>query len=449
MPKVISAEAVRVGAAIRGARCAARMTQADLGALCGYSGSAVSRIESGELQPGWEVLARILDLLGVPRSIVEGHPTGGSTRPVGVGSLPEMPGRTRLSGRAEPREDAVRRRELIAGAVGAGAALALGAGAGRAQAAPDPQDAIERALFQPQTAAPMSLPDLGAALGRARADFRAARYAALGDKLPGLLAGAHATRDAARGIALEQAEAALARAYVLAAELAVKYHQGAAWAAADRSLTAARASGDPVVLGESARLLAITMRRAGRARGATVFLARTAQDLDGQSGDEALAVRASLLMTAAYSAAQARDRSTAEALMDEAETATARVPQDRALPLFTVDASPAQADLYRIGVATVLGVPERGVKYAGRIDARRLPTRERRARYYTDTARMWHALGEDRRAFGALRAVEHVAPEEVRRPGLRALTQDLAYGPIGGMPQVVAFAQRTGALQGA
>jgi hypothetical protein len=62
---------------------------------------------------------------------------------------------------------------------------------------------------------------------------------------------------------------------------------------------------------------------------------------------------------------------------------------------------------------------------------------------------MWHALGEDRRAFGALRAVEHVAPEEVRRPGLRALTQDLAYGPIGGMPQVVAFAQRTGALQGA
>lgn len=351
----------------------------------------------------------------------------------------------------------MRRREFMAGAVGVGAALAVGPGASQARAAApvafgDPQDAIERALFQPETAAPLRIETLAAQLGQSRADFRGARYVQLGDTLPGLISGATATRDAARGSMLDQAEAALARAYVLAAELAVKYHGGAAWAAADRALTAARASGDPVVLGEAARMLAITMRRAGRAQGAFEFLVRTAGSLDAERGDatpEAVAVRASLLMTAAYSAAQAHQRGTADTLMDAAEEAAGRVPQDRALPLFTVDSSPAQVDLYRVGVATALGVPEQGVKYAARINPSRLPTRERRARYWTDTARMWHALGEERRAFGALRAIEQIAPEEVRRPGLRALTQDLVYGPSGGAPEIVAFARRTGAMQGA
>jgi transcriptional regulator with XRE-family HTH domain len=430
------------------------MTQAQVGAECGYSPSGISRIESGELLPSWPVLVQFADLVGLPRQALECHSGGRPQQAVGV---PEQVGQVQRTSVADrPMEgDAVRRREFVAGALGVGAALAVGPGSSPAQAAVpvgDPQDAIERALFQPETAAPMRIETLTAQLGRGRADFRGARYVQLGDTLPGLIAGATATRDAARGSMLDQAEAALARAYVLAAELAVKYHQGAAWAAADRALTAARASGDPVVLGEAARMLAITMRRAGRAQGATDFLIRIASSLDAERGDaaaEAVAVRASLLMTAGYSAAQAHQRGTADSLMDAVEEAAVRVPQDRALPLFTVDASPAQVDLYRVGVATSLGVPEQGVKYAARINPSRLPTRERRARYYTDTARMWHALGEERRAFGALRAIEQIAPEEVRRPGLRALTQDLVYGPSGGAPEIVAFARRTGALQGA
>ena len=61
---------------------------------------------------------------------------------------------------------------------------------------------------------------------------------------------------------------------------------------------------------------------------------------------------------------------------------------------------------------------------------------------------MWHALGDSQRTFTALLSVERVAPQEVRRPALRALTADLLYGP-GTVPGLREFAQRTGALAGA
>jgi len=77
----------------------------------------------------------------------------------------------------------------------------------------------------------------------------------------------------------------------------------------------------------------------------------------------------------------------------------------------------------------------------------RLPTAERRARFGTDAARMWHALGDRRHTFSALLGVERAAPEEVRRPALRALTADLLYGP-GALAGLREFAHRTGAVAG-
>ncbi|MGW2547066.1 helix-turn-helix domain-containing protein, partial [Kitasatospora sp. NPDC001574] len=47
------------GAAVRAARAARRWSQAQLGAKCGYSASAVSRIEAGIMQPSPESLDRI------------------------------------------------------------------------------------------------------------------------------------------------------------------------------------------------------------------------------------------------------------------------------------------------------------------------------------------------------------------------------------------------------
>lgn len=58
---------------------------------------------------------------------------------------------------------------------------------------------------------------------------------------------------------------------------------------------------------------------------------------------------------------------------------------------------------------------------------------------------MWHALRDGRQTLAALRHVEHEAPQEVRRPALRALTADLLYAPARA-PGVREFAARTGAI---
>ncbi|MFI2434715.1 XRE family transcriptional regulator [Streptomyces sp. NPDC018693] len=333
----------------------------------------------------------------------------------------------------------MRRRELLTGVMAAGATAVVGASPASAVTPPDD---LELSLFRLPQAAPMPLPRLVGQISAARRDFGATEYTRLGHVLPGLIASAEATRDASAGRAREEASVALARAYVLAAELATKQHSDAAWVAADRALSAARSSGIPVAVGEASRVLAIAMRRSGRSSAAVHLLTKEAADLDANR-DHTGAVRTTLLLTGAYSAAAGRDRSTALSLLEEAEQEADRRP---AVPgLFTVQATRTQVDAYRISVLNVLGTPDEAVKAAARLDVSHLPTPERRARAWTDVARTWNALGDSRQTFAALRQVEQEAPQEVRRPALRALTAGLLYGPtqVEGLRE---FAARTGAL---
>ncbi|EXU66242.1 transcriptional regulator [Streptomyces sp. PRh5] len=421
---------VDIGSILRGARCAARLTQAQVGQACGYSASAVPRIESGRMRLDHAALVRFAAFLNLPLDRLIATPVPGGPMVDTV----ECP-----SG----EEDAVRRRELLTGALAAGATAVVGAAPAGAASGPfDPAVGLEDALFRLPSAAPVPPARLVQQAAAARSDFCAARYTSLGRALPGLLAAASATRDASSGRAREQAGMVLARAYVLAAELALKQHNDAAWVAADRALTAARASGHPVPIGESSRVLAITMRRSGRCPAAVRLLTQEAADLDvGRSSTGA--VRTTLLLTAAYTAATSRDRATALGLLGEAQEETER---RQAVPgLFTVDASRTQVDVYRIGVLNALGTPDEGVKVAARLNIDRMLTAERRARAWTDTARMWHALGDHPQTFAALRKVEQEAPQEARRPAVRALTADLLYLPAR-VPGVREFAARTGAL---
>ncbi|MFJ4679054.1 XRE family transcriptional regulator [Kitasatospora sp. NPDC088783] len=328
----------------------------------------------------------------------------------------------------------MRRRTLFTGAVAAGAALALPRTAAAAGRESEPYDAtpdIERLLFTPPVPQQLPLTALQRSLAAARARFTTAAYHELGTALPDLIAAAEALRGSCTGRERELANAATARGYVLATELAAKTHSDLAWATADRAVQAAQLSGEPAVVGEAVRVLAITMRRAGRPAAAVDLLRRTADDLDTRPGPAARAVAATLWMTAAYTAACNHDASSAHDLMTGAAEAVDRLPTG--LPpqqLYTVDATPAQADLYRIGIHTALGHPDLAVRYAARIDPAVLPTAERRARLGTDTARMWHALGDGPRTLAALQFVERVAPEEVRRPALRSMVTALVYAPM-------------------
>ncbi|WP_327322549.1 helix-turn-helix domain-containing protein [Streptomyces sp. NBC_01210] len=417
-----------LGALIRGARNALRLTQEQLGLAVGYSASAISRIEGNKMRLDADVVPLMSKALGIPPGRLSGAavPEGPAIATVATGWMPD-------------EEDAVRRRELLTGALAAGATAIVGTGTAAALPAVD----LEDVLFRLPSAEPVPLANLTSQTGLARQAFTAARYNDLGRAMPGLLATAEATKNAASGRLRQQASAVLARAYVLAAELASKQHSDAAWVAADRALSAARASGMSVPVGEASRVLAITMRRSGRWSSAVHLLTGQAAELDTTQARTA-AVRSTLLLTAAYSAATGQDRTTALALLDEADEDVERRPEAPS-GLFTVEATRAQVDVYRIGVLNSLGTPDEGVKIAADLNIDLMPTAERRARAWTDTARMWHALGDGQQTFDALRRVEQEAPQEVRRPALRALTSDLLYGP-GRVQGLREFAVRTGAL---
>ncbi|MFI1165670.1 helix-turn-helix domain-containing protein [Streptomyces sp. NPDC020801] len=415
-----------IGALLRGARCVARLTQAEVGAACGYSASAVSRIESGRMSVDYPTLLKIAAFLRIAPDQLRA-----STVPSTINVA------TVAGGRRPDEEDEVRRRNLLTGVVAAGATAVVGAS--RAAAAPVDLDV---ALFQLPQAAPVPLPQLVAQVAAARRDYCATQYARLGQVLPALIAAAEATRDVSKGRARDEANLTLARSYVLAAELANKQHSDAAWVAADRALTAARSSSIPVAVGESSRQLAIAMRRSGRSTAAVSLLTKEAADLD-PAHDQTRAVRTTLLLTGAYSAATGKDRTTALSLMEEAGQEADRRP---AVPgLFTVEATRTQVDAYLISVWNALGTPDEAVKVAARLNVDRMPTAERRARAWTDVARMWNALGDAPQTFAALQRVEQEAPQEARRPALRALTAGLLYGPTR-VEGVREFATRTGAL---
>lgn len=416
-----------LGTLIRGARCTLRLTQGQLGQRVGYSASAISRIESGKMRLDPTAAPRFAKALNLSLDQLRGS---------------TVPGRALIATVASTltpdEEDALRRRGVLAGALATGMTAVVGAGPAAAATAD-----LDDLLFRLPDADPAPLKNLLSEVVTARRHYTSARYAELGRVLPGLLATAEATREAAGGTARRQAAALLARGYVLAAELALKAHSDAAWVAADRALIAARSSGLPVPVGEASRVLAITMRRSSRCTSAVNLLHNQAAELD-PANPRTAAVRTTLLLTAAYSAAAGSDRTTALSLLDEAEDETARHPE-APRGLFTVEATRTQVDLYRISVHNTLGTPDEGVMVADRLNVDHIPTAERRARAWTDIARMHHALGQGTETFAALRRVEQEAPQEVRRPALRALTTNLLYGPAR-IPGLREFAGRTGAL---
>jgi hypothetical protein len=87
--------------------------------------------------------------------------------------------------------------------------------------------------------------------------------------------------------------------------------------------------------------------------------------------------------------------------------------------------SAPQRTLYRIGVHRELGDPDLALVHARRLNTSELPTAERRARAATDTARALLATGDVAGAFAQLQQVKAAAPQEARRPSLRALTAEL------------------------
>jgi len=321
--------------------------------------------------------------------------------------------------------------------------------AARVSSPGDPAGGLADVLYGrgPGDVEAVSLTTLRTATVRARGLFQAARYDVLSAELPGLISTATVTRDRAHGGERASADALLADAYVVASGLMVKLNDDqVAWATADRAAQAADASGDPLLLADARRSVATVLRRTGRAGRARTLLINAADEIGaGKSGAPGhLSMYGTLLQTAAYTAAVDGDRSEAGELIEAARAAATRLGDDANHRHNAF--GPTNVTLYQVSIAQVLGDNGTAIAHAESLDTARIPTAERRGRYWIDVARAWHQWGRHEQCYQALRTAERTAPAEVRfRPPVRRMTEDLLRADRrGALPGLRAFASRIG-----
>jgi hypothetical protein len=198
------------------------------------------------------------------------------------------------------------------------------------------------------------------------------------------------------------------------------------WMAADRARVLASGAGDPLAAGEVARNLAVLARKAGwHEQAASIALSAAASPLLTGKSPALAAQRGLLIQSAAYTAARAGDRDGMRELTAEAASLAARF-EGRTLLRDHGGFTPATVELHRVSAENYAGDPGAAVAAALRINPASLPTTERRARYWTDTARAYANWGRRSDCVSALLAAEREAPEETHtRPAVRDLLSGL------------------------
>jgi transcriptional regulator with XRE-family HTH domain len=423
-----------IGALLRRARTTAGLSLEEAGQLIGYSAATLSRWENGHRR-GWTIteLLRLAEAYGIPPNQLG---LAASSPP--FGSSPDMVS----AGSDNGGGDWMRRRDLLAGAIGVTTGAAVGSPAHADAEAPA---TIEDVIFGRVTAQPLPDQQLTAQIAAARADFRACRYSQASRRLPRLLAQAEAARRQAGPIDASGASTRLAQTYCVATQLLLKLHDdGLACATADRAVHAADAGGDPVVAAESGGLAAKVLRRAGHPDGAQRLIMDVAQRLNSDTRlfeSRQAAKYGELLAIAAYTAATRDDRDSAWTLLTEADDAVGRAGAGADNPLTQFDLA-----VYKISVARTLGDFGSAVDYARRVDASQITSPERRTRYWQDTALALHGRGRLDSAYRVLLMAERDTPQDVRyRPWAQRLTQDLLTRDSRGvLPGIRDFAGRIG-----
>ncbi|MFF0309315.1 hypothetical protein ACFYSC_17950 [Streptosporangium sp. NPDC004379] len=220
----------------------------------------------------------------------------------------------------------------------------------------------------------------------------------------------------------------LVQTYVLVTRMLVKldeHHLG--WMAADRARQLAEVGGDMLTMAEAARNLAVLARKAGW-NDQAMSIALAAADDPGlrSAGRAGAAERGLLIQSAAYTAARSGDRQgmrqlTAEAAAIATELGGATLLRDHGGGI-----SPVTVQLHLISAENSAGDPAAALAAASAITPQKLPSVERRSRYYTDIAAALGQLGRRDDCIRAILTAERHAPEETHsRPAVRSLVSGL------------------------
>ncbi|MGI5163646.1 helix-turn-helix domain-containing protein [Spirillospora sp. CA-253888] len=383
-----------VGGVIRMAREQHGWRQADLGAAAGYSGSTISRMETRPVTD-LDKLRKVLGVLGAPTNLLVALLLPGSPPEVTVvGETPVV------------EEDPMRRRSLLAAGLAAVPAAALAR--------------VDAALALPEPAQDARSGELVARLRHAHARYDAGELGPLVEDLPALIAAAqHTALTGTRAEHVAQASGA----YAFASNALNKVGAaGPCRLTADRAVQLAAQADDPLARARADRALSIALRHEGKPGLAEQVTLRGIDALEGTGLRTRAQVEtcAQMMCTAAYNAAQARDRARSLELVAAAERAARR------LPAGTSRMGAAHVTLYRVSVLWALGDTGTALEAGQGLRDGMFPTLERRARYRTDLARVQWDLGRPAAtAEQLLRAARH-APAEVRdRPSISRIATRL------------------------
>lgn len=292
---------------------------------------------------------------------------------------------------------------------------------------------------------------LAAATDRARGHYQHCRYVRLAGELPALIQQLNIACSSFDGDVRDQAHALSADAHHVAASLMLKHGDlGLAALAADRSMRAAIASGDPVAIASSARIVTHALMNGGHHATAITTATSYATRLDHNLTDstpDSISVYGSLLLRGAIAASLDDNRSTAHELLAEAEDAARRLGHD-ANHRWTAF-GPVNATLHRISIAVTLGDAGTAIDLAQGISPAAITVTERKATLFIDTARAFIQRGRHENAYLSIRAAHEIAPEEVTgRAAVRALVRDLvATAPPTIRRDAAEFAASIGAAQ--
>ncbi|TDD80170.1 helix-turn-helix domain-containing protein [Actinomadura rubrisoli] len=385
-----------LGEVIRLARQHRGWRQADLGRATSYSAATISRLEKGRTA-GLDVLKakKIATVLEMPANVLAVL--------LGVAG----PAGSTVVTRVAPvvQEDPMRRRNLLAAGLAAVPAAALAR--------------LDDALaLTPAAAVPATRAQVAARLWRAWRLFDSGNLREMVDGLPALLADVHRT-------AAEEADepatwVLVAAVYDLAAEALHKV--GAAPQSritADRAMTYAARSEDPVAQAAAARSLGIVLRHEGHEAVAQRLTMQAVARLDrtGLTTPTQIAAYAQTLCTTAYNASLADDRDSALEMMAEARRAARGLPTQmpaRPTTAHRFKITLPQVALYEVGVRWGLGDAGAALTAGRDLRPEQFATAERRARLHTDMARAYVQRGRPEPAIARLLDAYQQAPSEVR-----------------------------------
>ena len=206
-----------------------------------------------------------------------------------------------------------------------------------------------------------------------------------------------------------------ARIHHLAATTLAKIGEAdLSWIAAERAMSAAERSGDPLSLASAARAGTHALLAVGRFDDA-VNLGQTAADWLAKHVDQddpaALSIAGMLHLRTAIAAAHRQDRSTTTTLLAAADQAATRLGRDA--DYWQTSFGPTNVQLHRVAASLDLGDVAWVVEYGSQVDTSHLPA-ERSTAHQVDLARAYSYVARDDDALAQLLDAEVAAPQIVR-----------------------------------